>query len=315
LGSLIEKEEPLSVIRFVLSTNWSDPRTGWDAATYAFDNFTLSGSPLPPGVTLVDGSGLFIGFENQTEIDTWVHEIDLLNVSNAASIVDNPFGSANLIGNKVVKFDKAADASWWQGYRIDFNGVMAVGGESPNMLHVLTYVPGAVFAAETDLASIDIQLCAKDHLGNENTKIYTVWDDEIDKWTDLVLEINAIEYLKEVTVRYDLRSENDSYVNSPANTYYLDAIAFDKSDEPRVVTITGIHSATVENFAVVTSGFGELTVISPESANVEVYNLLGEQVHASLLKGELSIPLNSGLYIAKITSANNEVQISKIIVK
>ncbi|MDR0546967.1 MAG: T9SS type A sorting domain-containing protein [Dysgonamonadaceae bacterium] len=312
LSSKIGQE--LNYISFITMANWDDPKPTVPQSIFAVDNIVLSNSQLPPGVTLVDGNGLFVGFEIETEINTWVHEIDLLNASNAASIIDNPFGAATLIGNKIVKFDKSADASWWQGYRIDFNGIMQVGGDYPNVLHILTYVPSAVFTAEAGLESIDIQLCAKDHLGNENTRRITVWDDETDKWIDLVMEINTINYLKEVTVRYDLRQNGDEYVNSPANTYYLDAIAFDKSSDEREVTV-GISTPAINQFASLISEKGKLTVATGKNAKAEIFNLVGQRVETAQIGGTASIPLASGIYIVKITSAANELQIGKVIVK
>jgi hypothetical protein len=304
----------IQYISFICSTNWSDPRTGWGEAIYAFDNFELTDSPLPPGITLVDGTGMFIGFENETEIDQWIHEVDLLNPSNAASIIDNPFGAATLIGNKIVKFDKSADASWWQGYRMDFNGLMEVGNGKPNVLHVLTYVPAAVFTAEEDLMSIDIQLCAKDHLGNENTQIFTVWDDEVDKWTDLVMEITDIDYLKELTIRYDLRkNENDEHINTPANTYYFDAVAFDNSTEERTVT-TDIKTVNT-SFANAYSIKGKIIVDSATDAKVEVYNFMGQKIRSVSFSGSVRIPVESGVYIVKIVSLNNEQQVCKMVVR
>ncbi|MDR2805192.1 MAG: T9SS type A sorting domain-containing protein [Dysgonamonadaceae bacterium] len=314
LGSKILGQE-LSVISFVLSNNWDDPRTGWDVATYAFDNFELSGSSLPPDVTLIDGSALKIGYESQSEIDQWVQEFDLLNTNNTASIIDNPFTTSEVnSGGKILQFNKSDQASWWQGYRINFKGIMAVGDPNPNYLHVLVYVPSSIL--EGDMISMDVQLCAKDHLGNENAELFTVWDDEMDEWVDLVMDINKIEYLKEVTVRYDLRKDaEDNYINSPTNTFYLDEIVFNKDDERRTYIETGVRETLPTPFATVTTTDDAINVRSAKQVNIQLYNVLGGLVRSVNVNGTASIPVDGGVYIVKINSVNGEQQIAKVLVK
>jgi len=307
--------EQLEYIHIVLSTNWSDPRTGWGVATYAFDDFALSSSPIPPSVTLMDGNGLFVGFENQEEIDTWVHELDPLNEENNASIISNPFGSSDIIGNKIVQFDKSANADWWQGYRVDFKGVMPVGEENPTYLHVLAYVPNAIFEAEDGLMNVDIQLCAKDHMGNENVDLFSVWDDETDQWHDLVLEITSIEYLKELTVRFDVRKDQDEkWIKSPANTFYLDAIAFDNNPDPREITL-GLNQQKAEDFALVFASENQINVRTDKTVRVELFDILGKSIQTSVYDGNAVIPAMKGVYIVKISSTDNIKQISKVLVK
>jgi hypothetical protein len=313
LGGLMEKEEPLSVISFVLSNNWDDPRDGWGVATYAFDNFALSSSSLPPDVSLIDGNQLHVGFESQTETDLWVKEIDLINAGNSKEIIDNPFPeSAVNAQGKVLKFDKSADASWWQGCRLDFNGIMAVGGDNPQYLHALVYVPGVAF---TDgMMGLDIQLCAKDHLGNENTEFFTVWDDETDEWLDLVMEINEIEYLKELTVRYDVRKEGDDYINSPANTFYLDEIVFNKDSEAREKIEAGIKQFSVSGLAQITGDKGSILVQTDKSALIQVYDAVGKTIGLIREATRAEIAVQKGVYIIRIT-AGGERQTAKVFVK
>jgi hypothetical protein len=305
----------LEYIYIIWSTNWSDPRTGWESATYAFDDFTLSDSPLPPDVTPVDGNGLKIGFESQSEITQWVQEFDLINADNTAEIIDNPFTtSAVNSAGKALQFNKSADASWWQGYRIVFNNVLSVGGDYPNYLHTLVYIPGSVL--EDGMLGVDVQLCAKDHTGKENTALFTVWDDEVDEWIDLVMEINQIEYLKEVTVRYDLRkNENDEYINSPANTFYLDEIVFDKDENPRTEINTGINKPAAQPLAKVTATGEAIQIYTSKNAGIQVYNVVGQLIESAYTSGNRSIPVNKGLYIVKVASENGEKQITKLLVK
>ncbi len=314
LGTQLMGEE-LKHIHIIWSTNWDDPRSGWDVATYAFDDFALSSNPIPPSMTLKDGNGLFVGFESQDEIDTWVHKLETLNEENVAEIIDNPFGSSEVIGNKIVKFDKSANASWWQGYRIEFNGVMPVGGENPTQLHVLVYVPGAIFEAEEGLMNVDIQLCAKDHMSNENVDLYSVWDDEGDQWHDLVLEIYSIEYLKELTVRFDVRKDQEeNWINSPANTFYLDAVALNSDAEPRDITL-GLNQQKAEDLALVFASENQINIQTDKVVQVELFDVLGKSVQSSVYHGNAIIPAMKGIYIVKVTSDDNIKQISKVLVK
>lgn len=305
--------ETINSLNFLFSTNWNDPRSGWGTATYAFDDIVMSNSPLPPGVTVVDGNGLFVGFENKTEIDKWIQAIDVINSANTASIIDNSFGSADLLGNKIVQFSKSANASWWQGYKMDFKGIIAVGGDAPNVLHILTYIPKSIFDAE-NLKSLDIQLCAKDHLGNESTGIFTIWDDEINQWRDLVLEITEIAYLKELTVRFDLRKNaEDNYINSPANTFYLDALTLNKNSEPRVVT-TGVTEIANSKLAIVASGRKSINITTDQTGNILLFNTSGQLAKSISFSGNTVIPAEQGFYILKISSGK-ERQITKVLVE
>jgi hypothetical protein len=307
--------ETLEYLHIIWSTNWSDPRSGWDVATYAFDDFALSDSPLPPGTVVLDGFGLKIGYESQAEIDQWVQEFDLLNENNTAAIINNPFTASEVnSGGKVLQFNKSDQASWWQGYRINFKGIMAVGGENPNYLHTLVYVPGDVL--EDGMMGVDVQLCAKDHMGNENAEVFTIWDDEVDEWIDLVMDINKIEYLKEVTVRYDLRKDaEDNYINSPTNTFYLDEIIFNKDDEPRTHIETGLKEIQANPFATVTTTADAINVCSTKKMNIQLYNLLGGLVRSVNGTGTVALPVEKGVYILKINSVNGEQQITKVLLK
>jgi hypothetical protein len=303
--------EEMDFIGFILSANWEAPRTGWSTAVYAFDNFALSNSSLPPDVTLIDGSALHIGFESQSEINQWVQEFDLQNENNSAAIIDNPFTSSTVnSGGKILQFDKSDQASWWQGYRINFNGLMPVGDENPNYLHALIYVPADVLGEEL---SIDVQLCAKDHLGNENAELFTVWDDQVDEWLDLVMDINKIEYLKEVTVRYDLRKDiEDDYINSPANTFYLDEIVFNKDENARTDIETGVRDVFTGSFATVTTEAGAIKIRSAKNISVQLYNITGGLIRSADATGTVTLPVEKGIYIVKINSINGEQQITKI---
>jgi hypothetical protein len=308
------KDKQIQYFRLILSCNWNDPRAQSDATTYAFDNFALSDSPIPPDVTLVDGNGLFVGFEDTSELDRWIHEIDVLNPTSSQEIIDNPFTTSTVdAAGKVLQYNKGADASWWQGARFDFNGLMPVGGDNPQYLHVLVYVPGAIL--EGDMSGIDIQLCAKDHMGKENNQVFIVWDDEVDEWKDLVLEITNIAYLKEVTVRFDQRKEGDDYINSPAFTYYIDAIAFNNDEDPRTEISTGIQKPVSSSFARITHSSDAIKIAVDKEATVAVYDVLGRVVKSVHSIGAIELPVTKGIYIVNITAVSGEKQVTKVLVK
>jgi len=315
------KDLKIEYMKIILSNNWDNPRTGWGVATYMFDDFELSDNPMPPGVTLKDGAGLSVGFEQQSELDEWIGSIDMQHASNKYEIIDNPFTDSKINGKgKIFKFNKSADANWWQGGpRFDFNGVMPIGGgKNPEFLHVAVYVPSAVFADREGSYSIDIQLCVKNHMGNEISEIFMVWDDETDEWIDLVMDVSKLNFLSEVTVRFDvLKNASGSWINSPANTYYLDAIAFNSDSEPRKEIIAGLPKILpAGDFAKIYALPGGLQISTTQNATVQVYNLLGglvKSVPASF--GTTNIAVDNGIYIVKVNSASGEKQVAKVLVK
>ena len=57
---------------FVLSCNWSDPRTGWGEATYCFDDFTLAkGGEMPAQVVGIDATTTFQTVKDFGASDCW----------------------------------------------------------------------------------------------------------------------------------------------------------------------------------------------------------------------------------------------------
>ena len=315
-----DKDLELKYIKIILSNNWDNPRSGWGVATYMFDDFELSDNPMPPGVTLKDGNGLSIGFEDQAELNEWLNLIDVQHQGNVCTIVDNPFtGSEVNSGGKVVQYDKSAGANWWQGPRIDFNGVVSVGVDdddpNPRFLHVMVFVPVDVFA-DGVIEKIKIQLCAKDHMGKENNQTFDIWDDQAGEWIDLVMEINKIAYLSEVTVRFDVRRNDDdtAYINAPANTFYFDAIAFDKDPDQRTKIIAGLPKITTGAFADIITLPGAIKVAVTQKANIQIYNMLGATVKSAVSNGTITIPVANGIYIVKVTAGKNE-KVTKVLVR
>jgi hypothetical protein len=312
LGAKFMGQELKSIV-FLFSCNWTTPRSGWGAATYMYDNFELSDTPLPPGVTEVtDLSDFYINFEDQSKIDKWVSAFDPINASNAYQIVDNPVKSEINPTVKAVKFDKSADASWWQGFRTVFNGALKVSNDH-KYLHAMLWVPQSALNENT--GSVDVQLCAKDFSGNENNRTEKIWDDQVDEWIDVVMEISSLSYVSELTVRFDVQQDNNgNYINSPANTYYVDEIALSSSPDARS-SVSGIKKGTVGQQAIWVSGKNDAIEVHSEiPANVKVYSLLGRLIHETSFSGSVLIPSQKGAYLVKVDSGANS-KTSKVLVK
>lgn len=314
LGEKLLGKELTSIV-FLYSTNWSDPRTGWGAATYMFDEFELSNDMIPIGEFVKDPTDFHISFENDTEFNGWVKNVDLLNETNSYEVIDNNLVSDINDSKKIVKFNKGAEASWWQGFRMVYNGILDLTkNEGNNFLHVMTYIPTEVFEKSGQM-SVDVMLCAKDHTGKEQTQTLEVWDDQDGQWVDLVMQITNIDYLKELTIRFDVQKNGEDWVLAPANTFYFDDIVLNQNSEPRdKVTPSSINSDHLSSFLI--SGGEQLISIDnvDQQVAVEVYNIAGVLVKKQTISNSIQLPVAAGLYIVKVVSgADSKVQ--KVLVK
>lgn len=317
LSSMIGEE--LTSIVFIFSANWNDPRSGWGPATYMFDDICLSDNMIPPGNKAVDPAGFHISFDDSTLTDKWVKQFDLLNESNSYEIVDNPSKEVNK-SSKVVKFNKGADASWWQGFRFVFNNLLDMNVNVDNKyLHTMVYIPEEAFMLNgVERESLDVMFCAKDFTGRENNYTHTFWNDEYNMWMDIVMEINQISYVKELTIRFDVLKDDTSgeWVNSPANTYFFDDIIISDSLDPRAeVEGSGINSETASSKFSVKGAENEIIVnTSGADANVKVYNASGVIISNVDVSDNASIAIQKGFYVVKVQSGS-EVFTQKVLVK
>ena len=144
----------------------------------------------------------------------------------------------------------------------------------------MVYVPSSALEGRE---SVDLQLCAADFTGSENSELFTIWDDETDGWIDLVMEVNNIAYITEMTVRFDLRKDaDDSYINSPANTFYVDGMTMNNSAAQRT-ELTSSDPTSIKNIlnldnVIVVGAKGAIEVAVDGKATVEVYNPQGVRV-------------------------------------
>lgn len=94
--------QKLQKIYIVLSCNWSDPSSGWDEATYCFDDIRLSGAePLPDASVSIDTSMCYQTIQDFGASDCWTTEF---------------------IGDYYSETEKAKGAKWLFSQQMDENG-------------------------------------------------------------------------------------------------------------------------------------------------------------------------------------------------
>lgn len=304
--------QELKNIIFCVSANWDEPRGGWGAATYLFDDFELSNDPLPTGVVPIkDLSAFNVNFENQETTDTWVAKMDGINETNTVTVIDNPVSSSINGSSKVVQFDKSAEASWWQGYRAQFAGALEV-SDAHKYMHVMVWVPEAALGGRE---VVDVQLYAQDFTGNENVMLQGIWDDEVDGWIDLVMDVNRIKYVTEVQVRFDIqKNNNDEYINSPANKFYVDEIVMNNESRPRTSIVTGIDRVDALPEVKVIATEAGIKVYTAKTASVKVFDMVGSLVNQHLIDGITTIPVSKGFYLVQVSVEGKQKTI-KVLVK
>ena len=310
LGANFMGQELTSIV-IVLSCNWSDVRTGWGVATYMFDDFELSSNSLPTGVTEVeDLSDFYLNFEDETKTEKWIKTFDMLNAANSYEILNNPVSSEINSTTKVVRFNKGIEASWWQGIRTEFNGALKI-SDDYKYLHAMIWVPEEALDSRY---AVDVQLCAKDFSGAENNQTEAIWDDMVNEWIDVVMEINKLTHLSELTVRFDVRKDGDEYINSPANTFYVDEIVLNDDPDPRSEVVSSLKTIDELPGIKVYGGNNVVKIYSTQASVVCIYNILGTLVGETSITEPTSIAVANGIHIVKIESAGKQKTV-KVLVK
>lgn len=94
--------QKLQKIYIILSCNWSDPTSGWDEATYLFDDIRLSGAePLPDVSVTIDTSKCYQTIQDFGASDCWTTEF---------------------IGDYYSSSEKTKAAKWLFSQQMDKNG-------------------------------------------------------------------------------------------------------------------------------------------------------------------------------------------------
>lgn len=313
----IDNGEDLSTFCVLMDQNWGGAEES--ATNYYFDEVVLNNSNLPRGITILTDTEMSLFLGNTALYNKWVGALDLQNAENTSEIVTNPFTTemATLNSASVMKFNKSANASWWQGARFKLAGTLAVGVASePTYLHVMINIP----EVEAGKDYYVVQLNAKDFMGNESDSGDAIkyWADDKGKWIDCVFDVTAMGYVSEFSVRFDVRRDDqDAYINSPAGVFYLDAIAINSSEEARtaVEAPTGIAASLNKDNTKIYSKRNNI-LVEGNVASIEVYNLLGSLVKKVNAKGSITeIPVNkNGVYLVRTLSSNRNVFTSKVMV-
>ena len=309
----MDNSEALSRICVLMDMNWGG---GAESPTnYYFDEISLNSSKLPRGITLYTETEMSILTGNNASYTKWVKSLDLQNGENTSAIVTNPFTSEMAVLNSpsITKFNKSANASWWQGTRYVLTGTMPVGvSGASSYLHVMINIP----EMEVGKDYYVVQLNAKDFMGNQidSGDAIKYWAEDKGKWIDCVLDVSALGFVSELTVRFDVRRDaSDAFVNSPAGEFYLDAIAINGNADPRTV-VTRV--ATVTNEITKVYSLNHSILVEGNVSSIEVYNLTGSLVEKLAAKGlRTEIPVSkTGVYLVRTISSKRSVFTSKVII-
>ncbi len=313
----MDNAETLSRICVLMDRNWGG---GAESPTnYYFDEIVLNNSNLPRGVTILPDTEMEIFVGNTTSYNKWVGTLDTQHAENTSEIVANLFTTQmeTLNSASIMKFNKSANASWWQGARFVLTGTLPVGvAGASSYLHVMVNIP------EMD-ATKDyyvVQLNVKDFLGKQldSGDAIKYWTDDKGKWIDCVLDVTSLGYVSELSVRFDVRRDDkDAYINSPAGVFYLDAIAINGSEEARATVDAPTRITTnlnKDNTKIFTAN-GNI-VVEGDVASIEIYNILGGLVQKNRVNSSRTeIPIyKSGIYLVRTVSRNKNVFTSKVII-
>ena len=312
----MDNNEALSKICILMDENWGG---GAESPTnYYFDEIALNNSKLPRGINILTDTEMSLFPGNTASYTKWVSALDLQNTENTSEILANPFTTQTAVLNsaQTMKFNKSANASWWQGVRFKLNGVLPVGvAGASSYLHVMVNIP----EMEVGKDYYVVQLNAKDFMGKQidSGDAIKYWADDKGKWIDCVFDVTSLGYVSELTVRFDLRRDAlDALVNSPAGVFYLDALAINSNVDARTAVIapTRVNTLNKDNTKIYSRNHNIL--VEGNVSSIEVYSLLGTLVKTVNAKGlTTEIPVvKTGVYLVKTVAANRSVFTSKVIV-
>ena len=313
----LDNNVPFTSIGILMDTNWgggAEPVTN-----YYFDEIALNNSNLPRGINILSDAQMSLFYGNAPSYAKWVKAIDTQNAENVSTIVANPFTTqtAKLNSTKVLKFDKSANASWWQGLRTVLPGVFKVGVNAvPTFLHVMVNIP--VMDAAHD--PYVIQLNAKDFSGNQidSGDLLKYFNSDAGTWVDMVFDVTSLGYVQEFSIRFDVRKDiADAFINSPAGTFYVDAVSIDANPDARTVVVSPTAVVNPKTSDLKIYSTNRKIVVEGNAVSIEVYNLLGKSINkisATTFKTELPVS-QSGVYLVKAVSVNGNISNTKVLIK
>jgi hypothetical protein len=312
----LDNNEPLSMITVLMDINWNGAAE--PVTDYYFDEIVLNNNNMPRGINILPDTDMSLFYGNTTSYLKWVKTLDVQNIANTSSIINNPFTTQTSVLNstKVLQFTKSADAAWWQGVRTVLPGVIQVGLNGESYLHVMVNIP----TMDPTKDYYVVQLNVKDFAGNQldsgdNLKY---WSTDAGNWVDMVLDVTSLSYIQEFTVRFDVRWDaKDANINSPAGTFYMDAAAIDGNIDPRLVVTapTGVNNPKTSGLKIYSVHHN--IVVEGNVASIEVFNLIGKSVSkitGNQYKSEIPVT-NSGVYLVRTVSPVGIIYNSKLVVK
>jgi hypothetical protein len=313
----IDNAQPITAVSFLVDRNWG----GEDepATHYYWDEIVLNNSNLPRGINLYTEKSIEIDLGNDASYNKYVGTLDLQNSENSSEIIANPFTAQSTKAplDKIMKFNKSANASWWQGGpRFVMNGTLPVGADGTSAyLHALINIP----EMEADKDYYVVQLNAKDFTGKQidSGDAIKYWSDDKGKWIDCVLDVTSLGYVSEFQVRFDVRKdEADAFINSPAGVFYLDDLLIDDSDAQREVgESVAVNTNSVSKVKVFASN--QHVVIEGNVSSIDVYGITGNKIGTYATTGyRTEIPVTKGgVYLVKTTDTNRAVSCSKVLIR
>ncbi len=270
--------------------------------TYLFDDFYLLETSYPDGVEIKSISNI-VNFDDEALTAENVRDITVIEGEGAScAIVDNPL-PASLVNltERVVSYNKPANATWWHAMKININGLIKV--EYPHTyLHVAYQSPDGSAC----------QVIVKDHMGRQVRSVLPPYD--AGEWEDFVIDlsedgmnsIQAIEFLFGYTIE-------ENWAN-PAGTFYVDEIMLNDDFIPRE-TISGVKK-TIDKAGNLVSyvGNGVLCLSAKGLTSAEVYGVSGAKVAEAQAAGEVTFGLPQGLYVVKAV-VDGKTIVNKVVVR
>lgn len=301
----------------LLHHNW-DGQKG-PQATYLYDNVILSSNSLPRGVTLMDGTGFEVNFEQEAQTNKWISKTEVFSPElNSVEIVANPTPEDAL--NKtaqVFKFEKGVCDWWHGGPKFVLNGLLELNEEKDlQYFHVAVNVPATAFDAD---GICTVQLCAWDHLGKETNKSFLLFDGSENMWQDLVFDLTEeLNYTEAFSVRFDVRKDAaDEWIKSPAGTFYLDAMTLDGNEAERDAILSSISNNKISGAKIFNTKAG-INVCVDANSTVEVIAASGMVFKKAQLKSRdtaVITNLHPGVYLVRLTDEKGISKVQKVIIK
>ncbi|HNW49710.1 MAG TPA: hypothetical protein PKH79_01425 [Prolixibacteraceae bacterium] len=313
----IDNSQSLEAVNFLVDRNWGSETES--ATNYYWDEIVLNNSNLPRGINLYAEKEIEVNLGNSASVNQYVATLDLQNAENSSEMIANTFTDQSTKSplDSIMKFNKSANASWWQGGpRFVLNGSLPVGTDGTSaFLHLYVNIP----SIEEGKDYYVVQLNAKDFSGNQidSGDAIKYWSDDAGKWVDCVLDVTSLGYVSEFQVRFDVRrDESDNYINSPAGIFYLDDAVINGSEDQREVgEATSVVTKNTSSLKIYASTRN--IVVEGNAQSVELFSLTGAKIGKMNATGvRTEIPVNQkGIYLVKAISKDKIVSCSKILVR